>query len=49
MERYRQIDVNYEILKKFDFDLYDLENDLKIQNPAWHPPTPFPTSYELSI
>ena len=31
------------------FDLYDLENDLKIQNPAWHPPTPFPTSYELSI
>ena len=49
MERYGHIDVNYEILKKIYFDLYDLENDLKIQNPAWHPPTPFPTSYELSI
>ena len=48
MERYGHIDVNYEI-KKIDLDLYDLENDLTIQNPVWHPPTPFPTSYELSI
>ena len=49
MERYGHIDVNYEIKYKFDFHLYDLEHDLKIKNPAWHPPTPFPTSYELSI
>ncbi len=48
MESYGHIDVNY-YKKKIYFDLYDLENDLKIQNPAWHPPTPFPTSYELSI
>ena len=49
MERYAHLDVNLARRKKWNFELYDLENDLKIQNPAWHPPTPFPTSYKLSI
>ena len=35
--------------KYYKFNLYDLENDLKIQNPAWHPPTPFSVYYELLI
>ena len=50
MQRYGRnfLDVNYEI-KKIEFYLYYLENDLKIQNPAWHLPTPFLTSYELTM
>ena len=51
MEIYGHIDVNKIIMKtKIDFFyIYYLENDLKIQNPAWHPLTSFRASYELSI
>ena len=35
--------------KKWNFDINDLENDINIDNPAWHPPTPFSVYYELLI
>ena len=49
MQRYAHLDVNLARTKYYNFNLHDLENDLKIQNPAWHPPTPFSVYYELLI
>ena len=48
MQIYAHLDVNLAI-KKWDFELYYLENDIRIQNPAWHPHTPFSVYYELLI
>ncbi len=45
MQIHAHLDVNLLRKIEWNFDLYDLENDIKIQNPDWHPPTPFSRNY----
>ena len=49
MQRYANLDVNLARKKYYNVNIHDLENDLKIQNPALHPPTPFSIHYDLLI